>query len=300
MQLLCANRYRSGFKYLSQTVVACIAAFLSMASFADSSVWVASSETSKVYFAGTVHLLRPADYPLPEEFYEAYNDSSKLYFETDIASMNDLAVQASMLQQLMYSDSQSLQTVLSDEAYAALADYVSTTGLPMMMLDKFKPGLLVSTLQVIELQKLGFTPQGVDMHFYNRAIGDGKPTGELEPVQAQIDFIESMGEGNESEFILLSINEMEEIAASIDQLVAAWRVGNNSQLEEMFVKDMKEQSLDLYNSLLVERNNNWMPIIEEMFTEGGNELVLVGAAHLVGEDGLLHLLEAKGYKIQQL
>jgi uncharacterized protein len=273
---------------------------LSTTGFADSSVWVASSGENKVYLAGTVHLLRPADYPLPAEFNEAYNDSDKLYFETDISSMNDLAVQASMMQQLMYADSQSLRTVLNPEAYAALSDYVSKSGLPMAMLDKFKPGLLVSTLQVIEFQKLGFTPQGVDMHFHNRAMGDGKPTGELEPVQAQIDFIAEMGMGNESEFILLSLRDMEELATSINELVLAWREGNTQHLEEKFIKEMKEESLELYNSLLVERNNNWMHTIEAMFSEAGNEFVLVGAAHLVGEDGLLKLLSNKGYQIRQL
>lgn len=267
---------------------------------AQSSVWVATSGEEKVYLGGTVHLLRPTDFPLPAPFETAYAASDKLYFETDIAGLNDFAVQARMMQELTYSDERTLQTVLNPEAYNSLAAYAGQVGLPLQMLEKFKPGLLVSTLQVIEFQKLGFTPQGVDAHFNGRAMGDGKPVGELEPIDAQIGFIANMGEGNESEFIMLSLEDMKEISTSMEQMVSAWRSGDNAQLAELFVDDMKEQHPPLYKSLLLDRNNNWMPIIEGMFKETGTEFVLVGAAHLVGEDGLLSLLEKKGYEISRV
>ncbi len=267
---------------------------------ADTSVWVASSGNSKVYLGGTVHLLRPGDYPLPEEFEQAYQDSQRLFFETDVSSMNDLAVQASMLQQLTYNDSRSLRSVLDEEAYNALSSYLASVGMPLMMMEKFKPGLVVSTLQILEFQKMGFTPQGVDVYFSNRAISDAKAVGELESVQAQIDYIASMGEGNESEFILLSLDDLEEISTSMEDLVTAWRQGDMDTLSSLFVEDMRIESEELYNSLLLERNLNWLPAIEAMFQEDGTEFVLVGAAHLVGRDGLLSLLEDKGYEIRQL
>jgi len=214
--------------------------------------------------------------------------------------MNDISVQTSMLQQLMYSDARTLTSVLSTEAYEALSNHLNTIGMPIMMMENFKPGLVVSTLQIMEFQKLGFTPQGVDAYFNNRAIDDAKPVGELETVQAQIDYIANMGEGNESDFILLSLSDMQEIATTMEDLIGAWRAGNNNALAELFVDEMKAESEELYESLLVERNSNWLPIIEQMFSQGENEFVLVGAAHFVGEDGLLSMLEAKGYQVEQL
>ena len=291
---------RTSGKHLALIASILMAVMIARGASADTAVWKASSGSSHLYLAGTVHLLRPSDYPLPEEFNQAYADSNRLFFETDIGSMNDLATQASMLQQLTYSDGRTLQSVLNQEAYTALSDYLATLGLPIQMLQSFKPGLVVSTLEVFEFQKMGFTPQGVDMHFYNRALGDGKPTGELEPIQAQIDYIANMGVGNESDFILLSLQDMSEIENQMEQLIAAWRNGRNEELADLFVNDMKEQSLELYNSLLVERNNNWMKVIEAMFTQDGTEFILVGAAHLVGDDGLLKQLAAKGYTVEQL
>lgn len=273
---------------------------LSASAYAQSSVWVASKDSQSVYLAGTVHLLRPSDYPLPPQFETAYAASQQLYFETDIAGLSDMSVQARLLQELTYKGDQSLRTVLDDSTYQALSNHLNTIGMSIQMLEKFKPGLLVSTLQVFEFQKLGFTPQGVDAYFNARAIGDGKTLGELEPIDAQIGYLAQMGEGNESEFIRLSLEDLDEMDASMNQMLGAWRSGNDALLDTLFVRDMKEGYPELYNSLLVQRNLDWMPIIESMFSDSDTEFVLVGAAHLVGEDGLLNLLRNKGYEIQQL
>jgi uncharacterized protein YbaP (TraB family) len=267
---------------------------------ADTSVWSVRSGDNVIYLGGTVHLLRPADYPLPGEFEEAYQASSELYFETDIASMSDLSVQAQMLQQLTYGDDESLSSILSDEAYAALSAYTATAGLPIAMLNKFKPGLLISTLQILVFQSMGFTPQGVDAFFHTRAVGDGKAEGQLETVQEQIGFIAAMGEGNESEFILLSLKGLAETGDVMEDMIGAWRSGDAEGLSELFVEEMKVEAPALYDTLLLQRNLKWVPQIDSMLQDADTEFVLVGAAHLVGENGLLDLLSQKGYEINQL
>ena len=267
---------------------------------ADTSVWSVRSGDNVIYLGGTVHLLRPADYPLPGEFEEAYQASSELYFETDIASMSDLSVQAQMLQQLTYGDDESLSSILSDEAYAALSAYTATAGLPIAMLNKFKPGLLISTLQILVFQSMGFTPQGVDAFFHTRAVGDGKAVGQLETVQEQIGFIAAMGEGNESEFILLSLKDLAETGDVMEDMIGAWRSGDAEGLSELFVEEMKVEAPALYDTLLLQRNLKWVPQIDSMLQDADTEFVLVGAAHLVGENGLLDLLSQKGYEINQL
>ena len=281
-------------------VSVCMAVLSISPAIADTSVWSVRSGDNVIYLGGTVHLLRPGDYPLPDEFEEAYQASSELYFETDIAAMSDLSVQAQMLQQLTYSDDRSLRTVLSDEAYTALSAYTQTAGLPIVMLEKFKPELLISTLQILVFQSMGFTPQGVDAFFHTRAVADGKAEGQLETVQEQIGFIAAMGEGNDSEFILLSLKDLTETGNVIDGMIGAWRSGDAQGLSELFVEDMKVEAPALYDTLLLERNLKWIPQINRMLQDADTEFVLVGAAHIVGENGLLDLLSQEGYEINQL
>jgi len=267
---------------------------------AQSSVWLATKADNKVYLGGTIHMLRPNDYPLPSAYETAYRAADNLYFEIDIDLMNDPAGQLSMLQRLMYTDGRTLQSVLTAEAYQTLTDYVAKFSMPMMMLQNMKPGMLISTLELLEFQIRGFTPEGVDVHFHQRAKADGKSIYAFETVDEQIGFIETMGEGEESEYVLLSLRDLEKIDSDIESMISIWRNGASDDLVELFVEDMEQNTPGVYQSLLLDRNHKWMPILEAMFDDADTELVLVGVAHLVGDDGLVELLRARGYQVEQL
>lgn len=269
---------------------------------AQTSVWKVSQGDDFVYLAGTVHLLRSTDYPLPAAFEQAYAESQRLFFETDLAQMSDVSLQRRMMEQMTYQDGRTLRTVLNEEAYQALTQFVQDANvpIPLAMMQTFKPGFLMSTLSVLEFQKMGFTPQGVDAYFFTRAMGDGKERGQLESLDEQIAMLAAMGEGKESEYILFSLKDFSELENSIERIISAWRAGNMEALEDEFINDMRQASEELYESLLVRRNNAWLPIIENMFNEDGVEYVLAGVAHMVGEHGLLALLQDRGYTIEQL
>jgi len=272
----------------------------SVDSLAQSSVWLATKNGNTVYLGGTIHMLRADDYPLPPEFETAYAEADSLYFEIDIDQMNDPVAQLGMLQRLMYTDGRTLQTVLNNEAYSTLTDYVAKFGMPMLMLQNMKPGMLMSTLELLEFQTRGFTPDGVDMHFHQRAKADGKTIEAFETIDEQIGFIENMGEGEESEYVLLSLRDLEKIDDDIESMVSIWRNGEADDLVELFVEDMEETIPGVYQTLLLDRNNKWMPTIEAMFNDSDTEFILVGVAHLVGEDGLVQHLRNRGYQVNQL
>ena len=267
---------------------------------ADAPVWRVTDGMSVIYLGGTVHLLRPEDFPLPEEFELAYEASSELVFETDISSINDLNIQAQMLQKLTYDIDRSLRDVVDTEAYKALDAYMAEVGMPLIMLERFKPGMIVSTLQMLEFQRMGFAPQGVDVVFNIRALADGKAIGALETIDEQIAFLALMGEGRESEFIIMSLEDLKRTSDSIDKMIDAWRTGDSEVLRTLLIDGMLERAPGLYDSLLRQRNLRWIPQIEFMFDDPETEFVLVGAAHLVGEDGILEYLRAKGYEISKL
>ncbi|MBG10308.1 MAG: TraB/GumN family protein [Gammaproteobacteria bacterium] len=217
---------------------------------ADTPVWRVTDGMSVIYLGGTVHLLRPEDFPLPEEFELAYEASSELVFETDISSINDLNIQAQMLQKLTYDIDRSLRDVVDTEAYTALDAYMAEVGMPLIMLERFKPGMIVSTLQMLEFQRMGFAPQGVDVVFNIRALADGKAIGALETIDEQIAFLALMGEGSESEFIIMSLEDLKRTSDSIDKMIDAWRTGDSEVLRTLLIDGMLERAPGLYDSLL--------------------------------------------------
>jgi hypothetical protein len=102
-----------------------------------------------------------------------------------------------------------------------------------------------------------------------------------------------MGIGYEDDFLQQNIEEFSDFENLLKSLIEAWRLGDTEALNRLAVEPMKKDPRTM-NAMLNDRNKNWIPIIEEMFLDDNKELVMVGAAHIVGEVGLINLLLKKG------
>jgi uncharacterized protein len=267
---------------------------------ADTAVWKAEKAGSVVYLGGTIHLLRATDFPLPEEFDQAYAASQRLFFETDIGAINSPEAQARMAQMMLAEPGKTLQSQLTPATYQAYAEALQQRGLDIRMVEPFKVAMGVLTLQVAEFMRLGLSLEGVDMLYYQRAIKDQRAVGALESMEDQFAFMAAIGAGWEEEFVKLSLRDLDKTAELLDDMTAAWRSGDLAKLNLLFIDEMKRDYPDAYDSLMVQRNRNWLPQIERLFREPGTEFVLVGAAHMAGEDGLVQELKKRGYTVSRL
>ncbi len=268
--------------------------------FAKSPVWKISKDGNHLFLGGTIHLLSQSDYPLPEAFETAYNNSILLVLETDLQKFEAPEFQQTILQKTMYTGEQNITQFLKPETIQALETHLASIGIPMKPMLKFKPGLLSVTLTVVELQRLGWVGTGVDEFFSLRALNEKREIKHLETVNDQLEFLSSMGEGNENEFIEYTLNDLKDLPKLFNSMKKAWRNGNNAQLRIVALDPWRGRFPKIYNSLLVERNNNWIPQIETMLRTKEVEFILFGALHLVGENGILTQLKALGYTIENL
>jgi len=267
---------------------------------APSFVWKATGTNgASVYIAGSIHMLTPDAYPLSAAFERAYTDSDVLVEEVDIAEMTGTEVQMKTLMRGMLPPGQTLDKVLAPATVTLLNKAATDVGAPMEALQRLKPWMIALTLEGLELQKAGFNPElGLDMHFYNLAKKGGKTVQGLETVEYQISRFDEMTYEQQDRMLAESLKEMSTEKASVTKLTDAWKTGDAAAVERIVLSDLKTDRF-LYQRLLVERNKNWLPKIEALFANKTRALVLVGAAHLVGPDGLVTMLKAKGYKVEQ-
>ncbi len=267
--------------------------------FAETSLWRISNGANALFIGGTVHVLSKTDYPLPAAFDAAYKKSSKLVFETDIGASQTSAFAQTMSQRMMLTDKQNLKDVLRPDVYAQLEKFGAARGISMVMLEKMRPVMAVMTLTFMELQRLGMANTGVDSYFYQRAQADEKMLGYLESNEQQLDFITNMGKDRENDFVLYSLKDLNNVEDIMQKLKAAWRSGDRDEMAALSLASMRRDFPKIYQQLLVERNQNWLPLIESMLNDPGTEMILVGVLHLVGKEGVLHALREKGYHIEQ-
>jgi uncharacterized protein YbaP (TraB family) len=267
---------------------------------AETSVWKVEKNNATVYLGGTIHVLRPSDFPLPKEFEQANAASQILTFEIDLGLMNSPKIISEMISKLSYSDERTIKSELSEETYQQLNQYALSVGISLEFMKKAKPAMLMLNFTMVELQKMGALPEGVDMFFYKQARKQSKKTDFLETPQDQFGFLAELGVGDEENFYKKLLKDFQNTQEIFSKMIDYWRLGDNEQLNLLVNDTMKKDSPNMYQSMLVDRNHNWMPKIEEYFKTTEVEFILVGAAHMIGEDGLINLLQQKGYKVSKL
>ncbi len=268
--------------------------------FAKSPVWKVTHGESELYLCGTIHLLRQQDFPLPTAFDEAYDAASQLIFETDPEALNSPEIQQRFLQQLLYREQHSLRDILTPKTYMRLKQYWADNTLDLTLLDRAKPMMLMLVMLQHELNRQGTLQEGVDNHFYVKAQRDNKETAGLVGIDEHLALFSGITDGIEEEFMRSTLDDVEKLSTLFNTIILHWKNGDTDALYADLIDSMKEDAPRLYEALLRQRNHQWLGTITAYLETPKTEFVLVGAAHLLGDDGLIELLHAKGYRLEQL
>jgi len=264
-------------------------------------LWKVSKGESTVYLLGSMHFLKDGDYPLSPDVDAAYKDAEKLVFEISPAELSSPAAIAITLQHGMYQDpNHKLQDDLQPTTWQELVSYGAKNNLPVAALQKFEPWMASLTLIALESQKMGMkADMGLDMHFMNMATADHKPTAGFETVDQQLAIFYTSPLKTQEDMLRQSLDEIADFPKEMNKEHDTWRSGDSVAMLAEAKKEFAKYP-ELYQKILAQRNRNWIPQIERMLVGNDDTLVIVGALHLAGPDGVVHLLQQKGYTVERI
>jgi uncharacterized protein YbaP (TraB family) len=263
-------------------------------------IWKLSDGNSSIYLAGSVHLLREKDLPIPAAFDLAYEKADELVFEIDMKTMMDPATAVKLAELGTLPEGETLSDKLPAEVMNKLTTYLKQVGMPTAIFDRFSPGMAFITLGSIEAVRSGANPElGIESTYYRKSLQDNKPSRGLETAEYQISRFNEIRVETIAELIAVTLDDANEGAAALDEIVSAWKSGDPEKISELVVSKMEEHP-EVKRILLTERNRNWIPEIEKALAGEKTVLFLVGAAHLAGKDSVIDLLEKKGYQPKQV
>jgi uncharacterized protein len=277
-----------------------VASLYAAAACGASPVWKVSRNGFHLYLGGTIHLLSAEDYPLPISFENAYYEAQEVVFEVDIEALKSPEFMQKMMLRNMYAGDDDITKHLQPQTLTKLKEYLQSRNMTLEPLKKMKPGFLAIMLASVEMRRIGMGESGVDQFFSDKAVRDGKTRSALETVDEQLDFISALGDEIEDQVIQHSLDELDTMREIVTGMKQAWRSGDMHALAELSLAEWKDEFPKLYQELLVDRNKNWMPRIRAMLENTPTEFVLVGALHLLGDDGLLEKLRNSGCRIEQM
>lgn len=263
-------------------------------------LWKASGEKNAVYILGSIHLLKHESAALKPVVEEVFRKSKRLVLEIDLVREGPAKFQQLLTEKGVDPDGKLLPDQLSPETYKLAAQRAADLGVDLKLLAPFKPWVVALTMVVMQLQKLGYDPNsGIDHQLAQRAKEANKPVSGLETAEFQIDIFSRLTPPEQEMFLRQSLLEMDQLEKSVDDMVEAWSRGDVAGGEKLFLESMRPYP-ELKNKVIDERNRSWLPQIEQFLKQDEDLLVVVGAAHLVGKEGVIELLKARGYKLEQM
>lgn len=266
-------------------------------------LWKVSDADSSVYLLGSFHLLAKSDYPLSADVDRAFERSTALVFEVAPDDLDDPGVTARMLALASSDPASTVARVVPADLKASLDARLVALGLPPDRMAAYEPWF-VDTVMVTQLgQRAGYAPEdGLDRALMARAKASGKPVSGLETVADQLATLDGIPVAEQVASLRDFLQEGDSAQAKLDELHDAWRRGDAVVLERLTRTDMRDLTPITYQRLDVDRNRAWVPQLERMLARGrgGDVLAVVGALHLLGDDGLVELLRARGYRVERI
>jgi uncharacterized protein len=273
---------------------------VSVTAHADQHVfWEVSGHHNTVYLLGSVHVLRSTDAALPDVAEAAYLDAETVIEELDpFAAAAEMGGVAALALQAL-PPGQTLAGVLGAELYERLRKDVALLHIEPDTLARKQPWYVALLVMQTRLVQGGFnSADGVDNQIALRAQRDNKPLRGLETAVQQLSIFAGMSLDEQREFLRSTLDEGN-LADEVEAITAAWRSGDLGQLESL-LRSGVEESPKFFKALTTDRNQRWLPQIEAMLADPKDDyLVVAGALHMVGEQGLVELLRRKGYSIKR-
>ena len=262
-------------------------------------LWELHGKHNTVYILGSIHVLRPSDYPLAPAVLNAYGSANSILMEVNLAEIDLQGMQTELLASARLPEGKTLQGIMGDARYQRAQVLAREVGVDLGIFDAFAPWFAAEAISQLQLQQLGFQPQsGVEMFFLERARTDGKSVAGLETVHDQIALFNALSMDEQADYLVSSLEEAHDLPKEVGAMVHAWASGDI----QWFADELKSEigrDPALYDSVLVARNRKWVPKIEALLNDDKNYLVIVGTAHLVGQGSVIALLKKDGIAAAQ-
>lgn len=258
--------------------------------------WKAEGISNTVYLMGSVHAADSSIYPLDPVIENAFSNSDYLVVELD-PRMSQTAINILVVKEGMYFGKDNLSNNIPPALYQSLDAFTKENKLSMLVLDRMKPWLVGFTLSGINMQNSGAqAASGIEYYFLDRT-GETKPVIELETAEFQIKLFSRMPLTNQIQFLASQMQPPETMKNQFTVLLNLWKMGNIEEFEKFVLYPKDKWEKEFNKSLIDDRNITMTEKIMQFLKSGGTYFVIIGAAHYVGEKGIISLLEQQGIRI---
>jgi len=260
-------------------------------------LWELPEARGQVVLLGSIHYLEAGDAALHPAVLAAYAAADELVMELDPAELEPAAAARLLRTMALDAGGRRLPELLDPAGWQEASALASSLGIPGSLLEPWKPWYAALLVTQLQLSALDFAPEhGVESQLAALAARDRKPVSGLETLAGQLSALDTLPPAVQQRFLLATLEQAGSVADAVAGIVDAWRRGDLELLADELLADLRDEPL-LYEQLIVARNRHFAAEIARIAGSGRSVLVVVGALHLVSDDGVPALLESAGIRV---
>lgn len=265
-------------------------------------MWRLTDADSEIYLFGTFHILPPSLNWTTATLDEAMTRTPITMTEADTDSPQSQAAMAALVQELgLNPPGVTLSSQLGPQRAKQFGAVAERIGLPMAALEPMRPWLALLSLAVGAMQAQGFSSEaGAEMIILDRAAAQKDKVAHLETAEFQIRALASLSTEEWLADFERSLEQIADFEGFSKRALEAWRTGDLNSIDQEMIGPMRDAAPGAYKTLMVDRNADWVARIEEIMAGSDDYFIAVGAGHLIGADGVVEMLERKGYAIERV
>ena len=243
------------------------------------------------YIFGTFHLMCKDDIHFSDQLKMAVTNADLMYLEMD---MDDPSIMLSGLLLMNMKEGKKLQDLYTTAEYEKVSTFFNDSlHMPIGLLQRTKPFFLAALLYPKMMPCK--TVSGVEEELMKLVKEQKKEIKGLETIEFQSSVFDSIPYEDQAKELLKSIDSLTTYQKYFDTMMTVYKTQRLSEIETLF-KDTEFGMEDHQDILLNDRNKNWVNQLDTIM-KNQSAFVAVGAAHLVGENGLISLLRKEGYTL---
>ena len=266
------------------------------ADFSKGVLWEVSGKYNQPsYVLGTIHSDDPAVTTIPPPVQMVMLKVQSFTAELDL----DLGAMLEAQTQMMLPLDQDLKSIIGQQRYDKAVELMSQSGMPEMLVARMKPWAIAAQLMMPKPTTGVF----LDLKLFQQAQARGIAVYGLETVAEQMGVFEKLTQQQQIAMLDQSLREHKNMPAMIKRLTQLYIQRDLAGLQRISDEQMGNTERGLAKAmeknLINDRNVRMADRMEVRFREG-NALIAIGALHLPGDNGVLHLLQQRGYRLKAI
>lgn len=271
---------------------------------------ISDKNNTTIYLLGSIHAADDTIYPLNDTIMNSFNDSDYLAVEVDTLSLqNNFDLSLKLAEKMMYNDSTTIKNHIGDELYNKMVNFLKEKKSYSSLYDNYKPVFFESLFENLIINDAMLKSEsGIDMYFLSLASENNKKILEVESAEFQYNLLLNTPLELDKIMIEEYIDNYDLNVSQMKDLYELWKKGDKEQLENILINSESQNAteeekklMENYNQfLIIDRNYGMANVLENYFEKKQNVFCVVGLGHVIGDEGIINLLQKRGYDVAQL